>query len=134
MRHARSFRCCGGWPGGGVRGGDIILTTRLALAQINPTVGHLAGNARIIIDRIGRARDEGAEVVIFPELAMCGYPPKDLLLQEGFIRAAIEAAREIGEQHTRGLTAVLGLPTPADEASLRQTREGRHPSRIANSL
>jgi NAD+ synthase (glutamine-hydrolysing) len=107
---------------------------RLALAQINPTVGDLAGNTRLIIDFLRRARDEGADLVVFPELSLCGYPPKDLLLQEGFIKATIDAARDIGENHTQGITAVVGLPTPADEDSLRITNEAGSPVRIANTL
>jgi NAD+ synthase (glutamine-hydrolysing) len=107
---------------------------RLALAQINPTVGDIAGNARIIIDFIGRAREQQADAVVFPELALCGYPPKDLLLQEGFIKAMIDAAARIGREHTQDITLILGLPTPADEDSLRLTREGGSPARIANTL
>jgi NAD+ synthase (glutamine-hydrolysing) len=107
---------------------------RLALAQINPTVGDIAGNSRIIIDFLRRARDERADLVVFPELSLCGYPPKDLLLQEGFIKGCIDAARDIGEHHTQSVTAVLGLPTPADEDSLRAAHQGGRPERIANSL
>jgi NAD+ synthase (glutamine-hydrolysing) len=61
-------------------------TIRVALAQINPTVGDLAGNADLIIDYIGRARDTGADIVAFPELAVTGYPPEDLLLKPHFVR------------------------------------------------
>ncbi len=61
-------------------------TIRVALAQINPTVGDLAGNADLIIDYIGRARDTGADIVAFPELALTGYPPEDLLLKPHFVR------------------------------------------------
>ncbi|HXU39625.1 MAG TPA: NAD+ synthase [Blastocatellia bacterium] len=61
-------------------------TIRVALGQINPTVGDLAGNADLIIDYIGRARDTGADIVAFPELALTGYPPEDLLLKPHFVR------------------------------------------------
>lgn len=61
-------------------------TIRVALAQINPTVGDLAGNADLVIDYIGRARDTGADIVAFPELALTGYPPEDLLLKPHFVR------------------------------------------------
>lgn len=64
----------------------IMNTIRVALAQINPTVGDLAGNADLIIDYIGRARDTGADIVAFPELALTGYPPEDLLLKSHFVR------------------------------------------------
>ena len=51
---------------------------RVALAQVNPIVGDLQGNARLISDRIAEARDKGADIVCFPELALTGYPPEDL--------------------------------------------------------
>src|SRR5437660_848674 len=58
----------------------VTRTLRLGLAQINPVVGDLWGNARLIVDWIGRARDLGADIVMFPELAITGYPPEELLL------------------------------------------------------
>jgi NAD+ synthase (glutamine-hydrolysing) len=59
---------------------------RVALAQINPTVGDLEGNAGQILDYIGRAREIGADLIAFPELALTGYPPEDLLLKPHFVR------------------------------------------------
>ncbi|MEK6301783.1 MAG: NAD+ synthase [Acidobacteriota bacterium] len=61
-------------------------TIRVALAQINPTVGDLEGNAHQILDYIGRAREIGADLIAFPELALTGYPPEDLLLKPHFVR------------------------------------------------
>ncbi len=87
---------------------------RLALAQINPTVGDIPGNAARIVRVIEEARVKGADLVVLPELALCGYPPKDLLLQEGFVKACVKAAQEIGEKHTSGITAIFGLPLPVD--------------------
>ncbi|HTM01466.1 MAG TPA: nitrilase-related carbon-nitrogen hydrolase, partial [Candidatus Omnitrophota bacterium] len=58
---------------------------RIALAQVNPTVGDLPGNTRKVIEFIGRAREMGAELVAFPELVLTGYPPEDLLLRPEFI-------------------------------------------------
>lgn len=92
---------------------------RLALAQINPTVGDIEGNAALIIAALAQARDAMADLVVFSELSLCGYPPKDLLLAEGFVNACIDAAKRIGERHTAGLTAVLGLPLPHDRATYR---------------
>jgi NAD+ synthase (glutamine-hydrolysing) len=88
---------------------------RLALAQINPTIGDLEGNASLIAGAIGRARDAGAELVVLPELCVCGYPPKDLLLQEGFVGACAETAKKIGETQTRGITAVFGVPLSRED-------------------
>ncbi len=87
---------------------------RLALAQINPTVGDIAGNTELITAWIERARAERADLVVFPELCVSGYPPRDLLLQEGFIEAVMAAARQIGETATKGITAVFGAPLPVD--------------------
>ncbi len=87
---------------------------RLALAQINPTIGDIPGNAARIVRAIDEARAHHADLVVLPELCLCGYPPKDLLLQEGFIKACVKAAQEIGEKHTAGITAVFGLPLPVN--------------------
>ena len=67
---------------------------RVALLQINPTVGDLDGNARLIADAARAAWQQGARVALAPELALCGYPPEDLLLRPAFLRAnaaALEA-------------------------------------------
>jgi NAD+ synthase (glutamine-hydrolysing) len=80
---------------------------RIALAQINPTVGDLEGNARLINDWIGRARDEGADVVCFPELAITGYPPEDLVLKPAFVRDNLKQL-DFLVQATRGIAAVVG--------------------------
>jgi len=68
---------------------------RVALAQINPIVGDLAGNADRVLDYINRARTAGADLVAFPELALTGYPPEDLLLKPHFVRANLEALDRI---------------------------------------
>jgi len=82
---------------------------RLALAQINAVVGDLDGNRERILSRLADARAEGAELVLFPELAVTGYPPEDLLLRPAFVRAAEESLREIAKSCT-GLTALVGTP------------------------
>ena len=61
---------------------------RLALAQMNTVVGDLDGNRERIVTRLEEAREAGADLVLFPELATTGYPPEDLLLRPGFLRAA----------------------------------------------
>ena len=73
----------------------IIVTMKIALAQINPTVGNLEGNTQKIIEYIGKARKQGAELVVFPELAITGYPPEDLLLKPQFIADNIDALKKI---------------------------------------
>ena len=81
---------------------------RVALAQINTTVGDLAGNAALIIDWIGRARDQGADIVCFPELAITGYPPEDLVLKPAFVRDNLRQLDRVVKA-TRGISAVVGF-------------------------
>jgi NAD+ synthase (glutamine-hydrolysing) len=80
---------------------------RLALAQINPTVGDLDGNFALIVAAIERARQLGADLLALPEMAITGYPPEDLLLKPSFIDRAIERTRAL-LPHSRGLTVVVG--------------------------
>jgi NAD+ synthase (glutamine-hydrolysing) len=82
---------------------------RLALAQINTIVGDLEGNRGRILARLEEAREVGADLVLFPELAVTGYPPEDLLLRPGFIRAARRSVEELA-QATHGITALVGAP------------------------
>jgi NAD+ synthase (glutamine-hydrolysing) len=82
---------------------------RIALAQIDPTVGDLDGNRALILDRLARAKEAGADLAIFPELAVTGYPPEDLLLRPGFIRAA-ERSLEAIARESRGITLLVGTP------------------------
>src|SRR5215216_712951 len=82
---------------------------RLALAQINTTVGDLDGNRARILSRLSEAKKADADLVLFPELAVTGYPPEDLLLRPGFIRAAARSLEEIARA-ARGITALVGTP------------------------
>ncbi len=82
---------------------------RLALAQLNAVVGDLSGNRERILSFLEDARGQGADLVLFPELAVTGYPPEDLLLRPAFIRAAEASLREIAAACT-GLTALIGSP------------------------
>ena len=81
---------------------------RIALAQINPTVGDLPGNRRKIVEYIQRARVKDADVVVFPELAVCGYPPEDLLLKEHFVRDNIKSLNLLARE-VKGIAAVIGF-------------------------
>src|SRR5205085_1871843 len=82
---------------------------RIALAQINPIVGDLAGNRTMMVDRLEEAKDSNADLALFPELAVTGYPPEDLLLRPGFVRAAEESLEQIARE-ARGIVAVVGTP------------------------
>src|SRR5919206_850589 len=87
----------------------VIPPVRVALAQINARVGDLEGNARKIAEWTDRAREGGAELVLFPELAITGYPPEDLLLKEHFLAAAREALDSVA-RHADGILSLVGFP------------------------
>ncbi|MDX6691581.1 MAG: hypothetical protein QOG15_3038 [Solirubrobacteraceae bacterium] len=89
-------------------------TLRIALSQFNATVGDIAGNAARIAADIARAREAGAELVCFPELALTGYPPEDLLLKEGFLTDARSALHELAAG-VEGIVAVVGYPERAED-------------------
>jgi NAD+ synthase (glutamine-hydrolysing) len=82
---------------------------RIALAQINTVVGDLDGNRGLILERLEESKAAGADLVLFPELAVTGYPPEDLLLRPGFIRAAQRSLEEIARA-ARGITVLVGTP------------------------
>jgi NAD+ synthase (glutamine-hydrolysing) len=84
------------------------MNLKVALAQINPAVGDLDGNARKIIECIEGAREKGADIVIFSELVVTGYPPKDLLLKPSFVEKNREKFNEIAKE-TDGIAAVFGF-------------------------
>jgi NAD+ synthase (glutamine-hydrolysing) len=86
----------------------------IALCQMDATVGDIAGNERKIAEGIGAARDAGAQLVLFPELAVTGYPPEDLLLKEHFLRDARSALERIAAQ-TSGIVALVGYPERSDD-------------------
>jgi NAD+ synthase (glutamine-hydrolysing) len=93
---------------------------RVALAQIDPTVGDVDGNSAKIAEWIGRARGEGAELVVFPELCVPGYPAEDLYLKRHFVEANRRAVEELAAE-TAGLVALVGFAEPAAGGG-----EGRH--------
>lgn len=80
---------------------------RIALAQINPTVGDIAANTAKHLDFIARAQKQGATLVVFPELSLLGYPPKDLLLKSQFISDSLAALEQIARQ-VRGIDVIVG--------------------------
>jgi NAD+ synthase (glutamine-hydrolysing) len=87
---------------------------RLALGQVNVTVGDLPGNARKIMEMIERTREWGADVVAFPELVLPGYPPEDLLLSSTFVRDNVETLKKVARA-TRGITAIVGFADLQDD-------------------
>ncbi len=87
---------------------------RFALAQLNSTVGDIAANAERIGATIAAARDGGAEVVVFPELALTGYPPEDLLLKPHFLESTAAALADLART-TQGIVALVGFPERGDD-------------------
>jgi NAD+ synthase (glutamine-hydrolysing) len=87
---------------------------KIALCQMNPTVGDIAGNEGQIVRWMGDARAAGAQLVLFPELAVTGYPPEDLLLKEHFLADARRSLERIAAQ-THGTVALVGFPERAED-------------------
>jgi len=85
---------------------------KIALGQINPTVGDFAGNAAKIIDFSKRAQAAGAGLIVFPELEICGYPPRDLVERPSFVARNRETVDRIAAE-TKGISVICGLVTPA---------------------
>jgi NAD+ synthase (glutamine-hydrolysing) len=105
---------------------------KVALAQINATVGDLAGNARRIVDAARRAHAAGARLLVAPELALCGYPPEDLLLRPAFMRACAEALGGIASELAtcEGLFVLVGHPHQFGERGDVRTKSTAQPMRF----
>ncbi|HET9743613.1 MAG TPA: NAD+ synthase [Terriglobales bacterium] len=89
---------------------------KIALGQMNPTIGDFCGNSAKILDGIHTARERGAELVLFPELAVSGYPPRDLVEKPDFVRESRETVEKIARA-SAGIAVICGLVTPAAEAT-----------------
>jgi NAD+ synthase (glutamine-hydrolysing) len=85
---------------------------RIALAQVNPTVGDIEGNAALIAEWIGRARAAEASLVVFPELCLPGYPAEDLYLKHHFAERNVEALEALAAE-ADGIAAVVGFVEPS---------------------
>ena len=96
-------------------------TFRIAIAQINPTVGDIDGNVRLITAWVREAKKAKADLVTFPELAITGYPPEDLLLKPRFVADNRKALQEIA-RHCRGLAAIVGCVSERDGVDPEQAR------------
>ena len=114
---------------------------RIALAQINPTVGDITGNSRKIVEFATRARTEGAGLVVFPELSVVGYPPKDLLLKPQFIEDNLAAVRQVAREVGGGIDVIVGYaernPSPVGRPlhnAVALLRDGRVVSRHFKTL
>lgn len=83
-------------------------TLRIAMAQMNPTVGDLSGNAKRILEFLDEAKDMEADMVVLPEMALTGYPPEDLLLKPQFVQENINSLKWIATR-TKGITAIVGF-------------------------
>jgi NAD+ synthase (glutamine-hydrolysing) len=109
-----------------------VTALRVALAQINATVGDLDGNARKVIDAARRAHGAGAQLVVAPELALCGYPPEDLLLRPAFMRACAEGLQAMASSLSdcEGLHLLVGHPHQFGEVGDVRTKSTAQPLRF----
>jgi NAD+ synthase (glutamine-hydrolysing) len=83
---------------------------KIALAQLNYHIGNFASNGKKIIDNIQKAKKEGADLVVFAELSISGYPPRDFLEFDDFINKCFESTLRIAKE-TNGIAVIMGLPT-----------------------
>ena len=93
-----------------IRRVSTILAMKVALSQINPIVGDIAGNTALIVRDIQAAIAQNADMIVFPELAIIGYPPKDLLLKPDVLDSCEQTINYIA-QTCKGITAIVGYPT-----------------------
>lgn len=101
---------------------------KLAIAQLDPTVGDLTGNAQQILAAAQNASKQGARLLLTPELSLCGYPPRDLLLRPGFIQQMQTAVEQLAKDLPKGLAALVGLAQPNADAG----KKGQKP--LYNSM
>ncbi len=85
------------------------MALRIALAQINPLVGDVRGNTNLVLEAWREAAKQGADLVVFPELALSGYPPEDLLLKAEFVAANVDAVERTAAEGPGGTVAVVGF-------------------------
>ncbi len=89
---------------------------KLAIAQLNPTIGDLTANAQQILDAAKQATDVGARLLLTPELSLCGYPPRDLLLNPGFVESMATTLQQLAEQLPPSIAVLVGTATPNPNA------------------
>ena len=81
---------------------------KIAIAQLNPTIGDLTGNAQRILEAAHKAASEGARLLLTPELSLCGYPPRDLLMHPGFVAEMATTLEQLAKDLPVGLSALVG--------------------------
>src|SRR4051812_39859482 len=81
---------------------------KIAMAQINPTVGDIVANVAKIVEFSARAASQGADLVVFPEMSITGYPPKDLLLKPRFIDDNLDGVKHVAAQALKNIDVVVG--------------------------
>lgn len=99
----------------------------VALAQINTVVGDLEGNVERCLDAIAVSQRERADLVVLPEMAVPGYPPRDILFDSSFVRAASEATRDLARRARGGPPVVVGTLVPADTRRAADRQPPQHP-------
>ena len=91
---------------------------KLAIAQLNPTIGDLTGNAQQILDSAKQAADRGARLLLTPELSLCGYPPRDLLLNPSFVESMAATLQQLALLLPPSLAVLVGMVEPNPNASV----------------
>jgi NAD+ synthase (glutamine-hydrolysing) len=110
-----------------------IKRLRVALAQVNPTVGAIDENAALVRDGIARAKGEGAELVVFGELCISGYPAEDLYLKRHFLSRCADEVRELAAE-VEGIAALVGFPEPRSASADPAASDAPRPQQAHNSL
>ena len=91
---------------------------KLAIAQLNPTIGDLTGNAQHILDAANNAVSQGVRLLLTPELSLCGYPPRDLLLNPSFVALMATTLEELAQKLPPSLAVLVGTVTPNPQAHI----------------
>src|SRR6476469_626082 len=89
---------------------------KIAIAQLNPTIGNLTGNAEQILEAAKQAADSGVRLLLTPELSLCGYPPRDLLLYPSFVESMATTLQKLARDLPRTLAVLVGMVSPNPKA------------------
>ncbi|HEY9295473.1 MAG TPA: nitrilase-related carbon-nitrogen hydrolase, partial [Phormidium sp.] len=91
---------------------------KIAIAQLNPTIGDLNGNAQAILKAAKKAANSGARLLLTPELSLCGYPPRDLLLMPSFVERMASVLNELAQDLPANLAVLVGTVEPNTQAEV----------------